>query len=438
MVESAIINTLIGCGVGALAGLIPGTGLLVSIMIMYPYLVDLGLIDLLCFYIGLSNLAQFTGSITAIYFGIPGEANSLPAAQEGYALYKKGHGQSAIIGTSLSSITAGIITLFLLIALSRYYETIFSYFYKTQNQLIIFLLSITVFLFFSKSKWYFTGLLMFFGYILGKVGFNEYTGKYFLSFGNFDLGTGIPSFPLIVGLLIVPQLYKKYDYVTNPNNIFLNTKSFLLFFKNITHTLIGTMVGFVCGLIPGVSTVLATNLSHKISKWLDSNNQPSYKALISAEASNNSAIIVTLLPLIVLGIPITGSEAFLLSIMDRNLIDINWQIILQNNFDFLIAISVMISLMLGIIISWPMSKILNQFLFTTRKYLKTFIFVILLGTIFVTASATDQVFYYLIVFVFASFIGLTLKKFDVLPLIFVFLIQNKLESVIIISYNLLT
>ena len=63
MVESAIINTILGCLVGSVAGLIPGTGLLVSLMVMYPYLINLDLIGLICFYIGLANLAQFTGKL---------------------------------------------------------------------------------------------------------------------------------------------------------------------------------------------------------------------------------------------------------------------------------------------------------------------------------------------------------------------------------------
>jgi len=129
MVESALLNTLLGCAMGSIAGLIPGTGLLVSLMIVYPYLLGLDLINLLCFYIGLANLAQFTGSITAIHFGIPGESNSVPAVIEGHALAKKGHGHGAIVGTSLSSVTAGILTLLLLIALTPFFENIFNFFF---------------------------------------------------------------------------------------------------------------------------------------------------------------------------------------------------------------------------------------------------------------------------------------------------------------------
>ena len=108
-----------------------------------------------------------------------------------------------------------------------------------------------------------------------------------------------------------------------------------MYFKNLKFGVLGTVVGFFCGLVPGVSTVLATNLAHRITKYMDK-TKDGYRALISAEASNNSAIIVTLLPLVILGIPITGSEAMLLSIMEMNLIDINWQIILQQNYKLIL------------------------------------------------------------------------------------------------------
>ena len=102
----------------------------------------------------------------------------------------------------------------------------------------------------------------------------------------------------------------------------------------------------VCGLVPAVSTVLATNVAHKIVRWYEKypNNIPSYRALISAESANNSAILVTLLPLIVLGIPITGSEALLVSILERNVIDLNWQVIVDNNYHIMLFASVLMSL----------------------------------------------------------------------------------------------
>ena len=438
MVESALINTLLGCLVGGVAGLIPGTGLLISLLAMYPYLLHLDLLGLLCFYIGLANVAQFTGSITAIHFGVPGESNSVPAVLEGHALAKQGLGHTAIVGTSLSSVTAGVLTLLLLIAMFPFYEDIFTWFYQTNNQLFIFVFALLVFLFASKNKWYVTGLLMLAGYLLGKIGFNEFTGQYFLSFNNTDLKTGIPIFPILIAFLVIPNILKKYNFDNIKNKKQSYKNNIMLYCKNFKYSVLGTVVGFFSGLVPGVSTVLATNLSHKVSRHLDKTKGPSYKSLISAEASNNSAILVTLLPLIILGIPITGSEALLLSIMEMNLVEINLQIILDLKLHYLIASSVGISLFVGIIISWPMSQQLQKFIVFGKNYFKFIIIFALLLSLFFVASTTGQYFYYFITLVLASVFGIYLSRFDVLPFIFVFLIQKKLESVFIVSYNILT
>ena len=129
MVESALINTLLGCAAGTIAGLLPGTGLLVALVCVYPFLISLDLIGILCFYIGLANLAQFTGSVTAIYFGVPSETNSVPCVIEGHALSKQGKGHTAIVGTSLASVVAGVFTLLLLISFFPFYNDIFQVLY---------------------------------------------------------------------------------------------------------------------------------------------------------------------------------------------------------------------------------------------------------------------------------------------------------------------
>ena len=435
MVESALINTLLGCAAGTIAGLLPGTGLLVALVCVYPFLISLDLIGILCFYIGLANLAQFTGSVTAIYFGVPGETNSVPCVIEGHALSKQGKGHTAIVGTSLASVVAGVFTLLLLISFFPFYNDIFQVLYQTKYQAVILLFALCIFLISSKNKLA-TIVLMISAYVLGKVGYNEFTGTYFLTFDSVDLKTGIPIFPVIIGILVVPYLFKKITFGQNIQSNIINIDAIKTFFKNIRYSFLGTVIGFFCGLVPAVSTVLATNMAHKVAKYFDS-QQPNYKALISAEASNNSAILVTLVPLILLGIPITGSEAMLLSIMDRNLFDLNWNTVIENGYQYMIIISVIVSISLGVIISWPMSKHLHNMLTYTKKYFKLMVVTLLSVSMMYIAHESGQYFYYFACLIVFGCIGYLLRKFDALPFIFVFLLQNKLESVFILSYNLI-
>ena len=57
---------------------------------------------------------------------------------------------------------------------------------------------------------------------------------------------------------------------------------------------------------------------------------------------------------------------------------------------------------------------------------------------FYIAQESDQIIYFLVVLIASGIFGLIFVRKDVLPFIFVFLLQNKLESVFIISYNMLT
>ena len=437
MVESALINTFLGCFGGTLAGWMPGTGLLVALVCVYPYLITLDLIGILCFYIGLANLAQFTGSITAIYFGVPGETNSVPSVIEGHALSKQGKGHSAIVGTSLSSVVAGVITVLLLVGFFPLYDDLFQIMYQTKYQALILGSALCIFLLTSKHKLLTLGLMVM-AFVVGRIGYNEFTGDYFLTFDSVDLKTGLPIFPIIIGMLVVPYLLKNINFAhsVNNNKIF-NIKAIQTFYKNIRYSFLGTVIGFFCGLVPAVSTVLATNVSHKIAKSL-SKQQPSYGALISAEASNNSAILVTLVPLILLGIPITGSEAMLLNIMDRNLFNLNWSTVIAEGYHYMIMLSVILSLFLGVLVSWPMSKHLQNLLSFTKNYFKVFVILLLAISLLFISAETGQYVYFTICLIVFSVIGYWLRNIDILPFIFVFLLQNKLESVFVLSYTLYT
>lgn len=435
MVESALINTLLGSLLGAIAGMVPGSGLLVSLLLVYPYLVSLDLVSLLCFYIGLANLAQYTGSITAIHFGIPGESNSLPAVIEGHALSKQGKSHTAIVGTALASTLSAVISVLFLIAISPFYQSIFSVFYKSINQLIVFVVAICIFVLIGKNNWKDNLLLMLAGFVIGKIGMNDYTGSYFLTFDSLYLSAGVPFFPMIVGLLVFPQLFKRYKFNASTQHVSNIWPSIKLFAKNIHYAIMGTITGVVLGLIPAISTVLSTNISHKIAKKLD-RQDPSYRALISAEASNNSAVLMTLMPLLLLGIPITGSEALLVAVMERNLFDLNWTVVRTLGLIPSLLLSVSIATFLGLLVSWPMANILCKFFNSIKKHINLLIFLMLFVCIVFAGWLDSSVVYYVIVFAVFGALGWCLKKYDVLPFIFLFLIQSRLESVAIISYNL--
>ena len=85
-----------GIVVGTIAGILPGIGVLVSMVICTPLLLHMSVIELLLFYMSVASMVQFTGTVPSVYLGVPGETNSLPAVIEGTKHTRKGQAALAI------------------------------------------------------------------------------------------------------------------------------------------------------------------------------------------------------------------------------------------------------------------------------------------------------------------------------------------------------
>ena len=120
---------LLGVLAGTVAGIVPGIGVFASLLILYPWLTSLNIIDTFVFYLALTSTTQYIGSVSATILGVPGEASSLPAIYEGHTLFKKGRGATAISGAAMGSLVGGFIVLGLitLVAPFLYYVHYFQH-----------------------------------------------------------------------------------------------------------------------------------------------------------------------------------------------------------------------------------------------------------------------------------------------------------------------
>ena len=171
-------------------------------------------------------------------------------------------------------------------------------FYNSTIQLIIVLIAIILLSLISNQKLWKTVTLFIIGGVLAKIGFDSLTHKNWGTFGIDYMSLGIPFSSMMIGLYILPEVLKfsQLDF-TDDNKI---TK-FGYSIKTLPSTLFGSFVGFWCGLIPGVTNILGSYLSASfVKKDIDK--------IATAESANNSGALSSVLPLIILGIPIVGSE----------------------------------------------------------------------------------------------------------------------------------
>ena len=70
----SLLWCLFGILLGVLFGIIPGAGPFLAVATIYPLLFNLDPFNILIFYISLLITTNYTNSVTAILYGIPGDA----------------------------------------------------------------------------------------------------------------------------------------------------------------------------------------------------------------------------------------------------------------------------------------------------------------------------------------------------------------------------
>ena len=434
------MNELIAVSTGLLAGtvtgIVPGAGVMVAMIIATPLLMSFDVIQLLLFYMSLASMVQFTGTIPAVYLGVPGETNSLPAVVEGTKFNKRKMAKLAIgisaIGSVLGSFVAVAITFTLLTVLISHMTVFFSN--DTKFYLYIFVIAFCL-LVYNKRNIIVNLLLCLVGFALSVPGESDISPEFRYTFGIEDLQFGVPWIPVLIGFLIVPTIAKMVSS-NNPNvflpNVNIGFCKVVKYFKKkcIPSSLRGSVIGYLCGFVPGVSTVLSTNTSYSFEKKLHPDT-PS-KLLVASETANNSGQFASMLPLLLIGIPITGSEVVLYSL----LVDAGWSPFqfdnITNNADMIFRQIVpwfVVANIVGLIVAWPLAKqVLNVFSMSKKYMIAILAIGMLVLNTYLGILDYRLLLYTICLFVF-SCLGLLIKKYETVPLIFMFILGNDIEGV---------
>lgn len=414
--------TAFGGAVGIICGLIPGIGMLAAISILYPILLDWSSIQLLLFYTSMVCSAQYFGSVTAIYLGMSGEASSFPAVIEGYALSKQGHGQRSIFLTGIGSFVGTIFGLLFIAVLSV--MGLFVNLTSFERMILFFLVGLSL-IFTTKNNLYTDLFLIILALGLSHIGTNISSNIPLYNFGFLFLSSGIPYFSLAAGLLCMKEVL---DVENNSNKILFNHERFDRIKEIIKHRyaiIRGSIIGSIGGMVPGMTTIASSHMAYIAEKRIQKKD---YKkgntyCLTSSETANNSGSITQLFPLLMFGIPITGSEAILYNILEgkgwRGSFSTPLQLLIDNWW--LLLISNLIFLVLAI-------KFAKQFLKIVPKnntILKIMIFITLALVVFVVGQegSGNGVFNLVIYFISVLIIKI-FPKINFLPFIFWMVIGN--------------
>lgn len=295
-----VIAMFLGIMVGVTVGLLPALPIYFGPFLLY-FFMGWSPESMLVFWGMVLIGSQYLGSVATIGMGLPGEASSLIYLDQVKRLSVSDRG-ALIRSTAQGSTIAGMIALAVLwILMTQVFHDFVSHLMSIKVQIVLY--AVVLALLFIYNRWWATVLLIFMGIMLGPRN-NYVLPEQWYHFTLWFQDTTF--FMVVLGTMLIPAVLERSG---QPKEI-LDVPKTAVDWPPIIK---GTGIGLVSGLIPGPTAEMASMLAYRTQKILKDK-------IISAESANNAAIVVLLMPLLLIGMPITASSLIFSNIMDQKTI----------------------------------------------------------------------------------------------------------------------
>ena len=310
----------VGVLVGTIVGILPGIGPVGAMALLLPSTFALQPATALIMLAGIYYGAMYGGSTTSILVNVPGEAGSVVTALDGYQMTKKGRAGAALAVAAVGSFIAGSLGVVGIVLASSWLADQALRFGPPEY----FAMAVAGLLLLSRlsgGSVMHAFVMVAIGLALGTVGMDSISAVRRFTFGSTQLSQGVELVPVIMGLygvaevmLIAEAGLKRAHIAAVGLRELLPTRAE---WKQSGWPIArGSVVGFLTGLIPGPTTVLATFISYtlerKVSRTPERFGQGAIEGVAGPEAANNGATAGAMVPLLSLGIPFSPATAILL------------------------------------------------------------------------------------------------------------------------------
>jgi putative tricarboxylic transport membrane protein len=301
MIETYLLSAVFGTLVGYILGLLPGLGAVGGLVILSGFLLKQDVMTLVIFYSCLINAAQYSGSLSALFLGVPGENTSIPIIRLRKHFIKSQNFMKVIVLTALGSFIAALSSLAISLLAIDWISSI-DFYLRSWVILTVGISGLGLSIIFSSNRWWQSILLITTGWILSKIGFESWNNVEFLTLNNDYLRGGIPNITVLLGLFALPnilncfaQLKKtKYQIIQQPKLKDIMIKPYLPVMARAIP------IGFFSGLIPYIGVTISSNIAYYFEKWFRRRDYISQA--VAAESANNASTISVLIPLLIFGI----------------------------------------------------------------------------------------------------------------------------------------
>jgi len=434
----AFLPAVYGSLLGAVIGIIPGLAPAQILAIAFVAMLSMDPVTVIMFYIGMITVSQYVDSIPAVYFGIPGETSAIPAAIEGPKLRDQGLAESAVKLTAIGRLVAAVVS----VALSAVLLPMIlssTWFFSNSAQIMLLTVAVIGIAWSSQGSLTWTVVSMLLGYGLGTIGFHPATGQNWLTFGNINLESGLPLVTVLLGLYVIPLLLRSLretgtgHYALPPVPL---SRVSIDWWKYRWCMIRSSVAGWAVGFIPGLSYILSSTVCYNWEKIRQQRHghyqHGNMSSMVAAETGNTAGAVSTIIPLVLFGIPITGSETIVYDIMLMNGANFAQGIFMLTHWPSMM-VALVIASAIGLIFCWPLGRVLGQmFTVINLKVLWIILLVLVVTIVSYLGWYNNQLGFYLAVFTILIILGVLflIKKADPVPAMFMFIIQDSIDQAV--------
>lgn len=423
-----------GCIWGTVVGVLPGLGPLAGLALLLPLTFHLEPTSAVIVLAGIFSGAMYGGSTTSILLRIPGEAASVVTCIDGYEMARKGRAGAALAIAALGSWVGGTVSV---VGLMLFAPALASMMVKVGPAAEFTLMAFALFVvtLVSSGSRISAGIMVLTGLLLASVGIDPITAVPRFTFGMIELSEGLNFAAMALGLFGVSEILLSVERMATIKPIIPTFRSLLPNRSELRQSIgpagRGTVIGFVFGIIPGVSHVISTFVSYSVEKQISKNPSEFGKGAVAGlagpETANNATTGSAMIPLLVLGIPALPATAILLSAMMIHGIQPGPRLMVEHPDVFWgVIASLYIANVILLMLNLPLVGLFVNLLRVPYGYLAPMVLLLCIVSVYSISSSgfdlgTMAVF---------GVIGYFLRKleFDVAPLLLAVVLGSRMEA----------
>lgn len=316
-----IVLVLIGCFAGTLIGALPGIGPTNGVAILLPivYGLQLPVESSLILLAGVYYGSEYGGRISSILLNVPGDSGAVMTTLDGHPMALNGEAGRAL---SLSAICSFVGGTFAVVLMTIFGPSLAAYAvsFSPADYVALMVFAFAALSSLVGSDGLKTLVAALLGLMLATVGIDASTGVMRYTFGVPDILGGIDFLVVIIGLFGIGELLHLVErQVSGSLQLTALDKTFVTL-RDLRDTawttLRGSLIGFFVGILPGTGASVASAVAYGTEKRMARDSETfgtgNIKGLAAPEAANNAAAGGSMVPMLTLGIPGSGTTAMLL------------------------------------------------------------------------------------------------------------------------------